>query len=119
MLTVISWQRHLGKVDSRYSRAVVAVMAEFFGDFDADIFLSFLGRPSNMRRKETLVQTSQRRDELVIVRARLDWKYINGCTTNVPRFQSLSKRVKIDHIPARGINHHGTLAQCGDLFFTY
>ena len=67
MLTLVLGQGDLGKIHRRRRCAVIALAREFFGHFDADIFLCFLSRAADMRRENALIDTSKGRLELVVI----------------------------------------------------
>ena len=101
MLAGMFGQRDFGKIDGGERRAVVAVLDEFFGDFDADVLLRLLGAAADVRRQDHVFHAAQRRDELVAVGFGLDGKNVDGGAGKMLRSERGGQRVDIDHGAAR------------------
>jgi len=97
----------LRKVDGAEGRAVVAVLDQLAGDFEADALLRFFGGTADVGREQHVIELAQRREELFGRALRLFWEYIDRGAAQVAAPQRSGKGFDIDHRAARGVDEMG------------
>ena len=69
--------------------------------------------------QDDIVEFTQWRDELIVVRARLYWEHVNRSAQQFAAAYSISQRIDIDHSTARCIQKNGTFFHLLELFWAH
>ena len=118
VLARVSRQGHFREVDRRYRGTVVAVLDQFFRDFQADVGLGFSGGAADVRGQDHVVQATQRAFEDVIVGARLHREHVDGSADQVLVLDRVGQGIQLDHGAASGVDQDPAFLDRADFLLT-
>ncbi|RMO18330.1 hypothetical protein ALQ47_05251 [Pseudomonas cichorii] len=116
VLARVSRQCHFREVDRGNRSTVVAVLDQFFRDFQTDVGLGFGSGTTDVRSQDHVVQATQRAFEDVVVGARLHREHVDGRADQVLVLDRVCQGIQFDHSTASGVDQDAALLHGADFF---